>query len=99
MDFLEKLADQHERELEEYSDFVNDRISELMKTKEYDPADHLHISEAISEANQMDIERLRELFENRDFENFGRKVWDLAYDYMEKFAESHAADEYNRGLG
>jgi hypothetical protein len=32
-----------------------------------------------------------------DFAAFGRKVWSMAYEYMERYAENSAQEDWDRG--
>lgn len=79
-------------------DFIDDRVAELLKTPEYDPTSISHWSEAISEANQSDQETIRDYINQKDWHKLGLKLYNISYEYMEKYAEEHAIGEYNQGL-
>lgn len=79
-------------------DFIDDRKAELLKTSEYDPTSLSHWSEAISEASQSDQETIQDYVEQKDWHKLGLKLYNISYEYMEKYAEEHAIGEYNQGL-
>jgi hypothetical protein len=79
-------------------DFIDQRVSELLKTKEYDPTTLSHLSEAISEASQLDQETIQDYIEQKDWSKLGLKLYCISCEYMEKYAEQHAIGEYNQGL-
>lgn len=79
-------------------DFIDQRVCELLKTKEYDPTDISHLSEAISEASQSDQETIRDYVNQKDWHKLGLKLYTISCEYMEKYAEQHAIGEYNQGL-
>jgi len=80
------------------SDLLAERISELMKS-DYDPTEYAHFAEAISEAKQSDCEAVEDILKQPtiNYEALGRKLFCMAYDYMEKFAENHAQEDLNAG--
>lgn len=88
----------YEPEDDDLGEFLNERIVELMNTKDYDPTSVSHLAEAISEASTEDQETIRDFIANGEWEKLGRKLYYMSHEYMEKFAESHAIDEYNQGL-
>lgn len=77
--------------------YIEERIPELMK-EEYDPADTSNMAEAISEASDNDKETIRDYIEQKAWDKLGLKLYTMTYDYMEKFAESAAQREVERGL-
>jgi len=79
-------------------DFIDQRVVELLNTKEYDPTTLSHLSEAISEASQSDQETIRDYIEQKDWSKLGLKLYCISCEYMEKYAEQHAIGEYNQGL-
>jgi hypothetical protein len=80
------------------SDLLNERISELMKD-EYSPNQYDHFAEAISEASKSDREAVEIILQQHpiNYEALGRKLFGMAYDYMEKFAENHAQEDLSAG--
>ena len=79
-------------------DFINQRVAELLKTKEYDPSLLTHLSEAISEASDADQYIIKDYVAQRDWHKLGMKLYYISAEYMEKYAEQHAIGEYNQGL-
>jgi hypothetical protein len=80
------------------TDLLNERISELMKS-EYSPNQYDHFAEAISEAAKSNREAVEMILQQRpiNYEALGRKLFGMAYDYMEKFAENHAQEDLSAG--
>jgi hypothetical protein len=60
-----------------------------------------NFSEGISEAKEADQEVIKEMLDKPhadiDFEALGRKLWDMAYSYMEQYAENQANEEFSSG--
>lgn len=79
-------------------DFIDSRTQELLNTDDYDPSLVHHLAEAISEANAEDQASIKDFIANKEWEKLGMKLYYISHEYMEKFAESHAIDEYNSGL-
>ena len=46
--------------------YIEERVPELMATKDYDPSDVSHMAEAISEASKDDQEIIRDYIEQQD---------------------------------
>ena len=86
----------YDREDEEI--YIEERVPELMHTKDFDPADTSHMAEAISEASAIDQETIRDFIERKEWDKLGAKLFYMTYDYMEKFAESQAQRELEQGL-
>ena len=78
--------------------YIEERVPELMTSKDYDPSDTSHMAEAISEASKDDQEIIRDYIEQRDWAKLGQKLYVMSYDYMEKFAEMEAQREVSNGL-
>jgi hypothetical protein len=78
--------------------YIENRIPELMRTKDYDPALVHHLAEAISEASEADQDIIRDYIEQKDWAKLGQKLYVMSYDYMERFAESEAQREASNGL-
>ena len=98
MNYLEKLADSHQR----ISDDIDDEVSELLKG-ECNPLTPNNIMDAISNGEALyqngGIERMVELMEERDLLQLGRMVYDRVISYWEKQAEEIAVDRYNSSWG
>jgi len=79
--------------------YMDDRISQLMSSSEECDPDNLdNLVEALSEASKDDRETLNDFLANKEWDKFGRKIWSISYDYMEKRAESIAQREVEQGL-
>ena len=78
--------------------YIENRVPELMTTKDYDPSDVSHMAEAISEASADDQAIIRDYIEQKDWAKLGQKLFYMTYDYMEQFAESEAQREVSNGL-
>jgi hypothetical protein len=78
--------------------YIEERVPELMATKDYDPSDVSHMAEAISEASKDDQDIIRDYIEQKDWAKLGQKLYVMSYDYMEKFAEDKAQREVSNGL-
>lgn len=77
---------------------ISGRTIELLNTAEYDPTDVYHMAEAIAEASEADQQIIRDYIANGDWHKLGMKLYYMSHEYMEKFAESRAIDQYNQGL-
>jgi hypothetical protein len=80
------------------SDLLADRISELMKS-DYDPTEYAHFAEAISEAKKEDCEAVEAILQQPtiDYEVLGRKLFCMAYEYLEGYATRHAEEDLSAG--
>lgn len=79
--------------------YIEERVPELMKVGEdYDPTDTGRMAEAISEASDEDQATIRDYIEQKDWAKLGLKLYVIAYDYMEKYAEDAAQREVEQGL-
>ena len=83
---------------EDEQEEIEQRIAELLTSKDYDPADTSHMAEAISEASAADQEIIRDYIEQRDWAKLGQKLYVMSYDYMEHFAQSEAQRLVSNGL-
>ena len=79
-------------------DFIDQRVRELLKTKEYDPSLLQHLAEAISEASDADQEIIKDYIAQKDWHKLGLKLYYISAEYMEKYAEQAAINQYNQGL-
>lgn len=78
--------------------YMEGRVDELMSSgQECDPDNVDNITEALSECSKEDADTLRDYLAQKDWEKFGRKVWAISFDYMERRAESYAQDEVSAG--
>ena len=78
--------------------YIENRVPELMTTKDYDPADVSHMAEAISEASKDDQDIIKDYIEQSDWAKLGQKLYVMSYNYMENFATSEAQREVSNGL-
>ena len=82
------------------SDKIDDGVAELMKD-EYSIEKYHNFAEGISEAKEADRVIIEEMLSkphvDMDFEALGRKLWSMAYDYMEGYAISHAEENLSSG--
>jgi hypothetical protein len=78
--------------------YIENRVSELMKTSDYDPSDISHMAEAISEASKDDQDLIRDFIEQKNWDKLGLKLFYMSYEYMENFAEKEAQREVSNGL-
>lgn len=83
----------YEPEDEPNDDEIRFRTDELMRTQEYDAYQLNNVMEAITEISLADAEALQLVLDTKDHLAIGRKIWDITYSYMEKFAESQAIFE------
>jgi hypothetical protein len=78
--------------------YIEERVPELMKEKEYDPADVSHMGEAIAQASKDDQEIIRDYIEQKDWAKLGQKLFYMTYEYMEGYAQATAQREVEQGL-
>jgi hypothetical protein len=78
--------------------YIENRVPELMTTKDFDPSDVGHMGEAIAEASKDDQDMIRDYIEQKAWDKLGMKLFYMTYDYMEQFAESKAQREVEQGL-
>ena len=88
----------YEPEDNDDSDRIDDRVAELIKD-EYNPTQYSNFAEGISEANEKDREAVELILQQSkiDYEALGRKLFCMAYDYMEGYATSHAEENLSSG--
>jgi len=78
------------------SDEIEERTWELMKIGgQFDYRTSGAISESLSEMGVDDAKALQDVIDTGDYEQIGRKVMMMAYDYMEKFAISTVEHDFN----
>lgn len=78
-------------------EYIEQRVFELLKEEDYDPINVSHIAEAISEAKEVDQQIIRDYIEKKEWDKLGLKLFCMSYDYMERFATSHAESEVQQG--
>jgi hypothetical protein len=78
--------------------YIEERVAQLMKTKEYDPSNVSYMGEAIAQASESDQEIIRDYIEQKDWAKLGQKLYVMTYDYMEGYAETEAQREVEQGL-
>ena len=88
----------YEPEDDDSGDLIADRISDLMK-EDYSPENYSNFSEAIAEAEIPDREAIEMILQQSpiNYEALGRKLYFIAFEYMEKLAEEHAQEDYAAG--
>jgi hypothetical protein len=81
------------------SDLLDERVAELLNS-DYDPTEYSNFAEGISEAKESDRQAVEDIIKQStiDYEALGRKLFCMAYDYMEKFAENHAQEDLSAGF-
>jgi hypothetical protein len=77
---------------------IEERIEELMTSKDYDPSDTSHMAEAIAESSKDDQSIIRDYIEQRDWAKLGQKLYVMSYNYMENFATEEAQRLVSNGL-
>jgi hypothetical protein len=78
--------------------YIEERVPELMKTKDYDPSSISHMGEAIAEASEDDQAIIRDYIEQKDWAKLGLKLYVITYNYMEGYATNEAQREVEQGL-
>jgi hypothetical protein len=80
------------------SDLVEERTAELMKD-DYSPNKYYNFAEGISETNQKNREDVEAILQQADIDYavLGRKLYCMAYEYMETIAIRHAEEDLNSG--
>jgi hypothetical protein len=80
------------------SDLLDERIADLMK-EDYNPENYSNFAEAISEAEIPDRESVEMILQQSpiNYEALGRKLYFIAFEYMEKLAENHAQEDLSAG--
>jgi hypothetical protein len=90
----------YEPEDDDSGDLIADRVSDLMQS-DYDPTNYDTFAECIAEAKEADRliieEMLKKHISERDYEALGKKLFYMAYERMELFAEEHAQEDYAAG--
>jgi hypothetical protein len=79
---------------DDYSDSVEFQceVAELMKD-EYNPCNWGNFCEAFEGVQDPEVvAQLEELLEKRDFMALGRKLWNMSYEYQERFATDAVLD-------
>ena len=71
---------------------IEERAYELMK-KEYNPNTSGAVAEALSELDIDTAAALQDAIDTNDYEQIGRKIMTLAFEYMERFAKDAAENE------
>jgi len=74
-------------------DEIEERAWQLMKTPQFDPYQAGNISEMMGELSVDMAKDLQAILDTHDFEQIGRKIWAMTYDYMEKYAKDQAEGE------
>lgn len=79
-------------------DCIDERVAELLND-EYSPDNPDNFLEGVYESSKEDREALGDILGQSpiDYEALGRKLYCMAYEYMESCAESRAVDNLNSG--
>jgi hypothetical protein len=76
------------------SDELQAEVADLMKD-EYNPCKWLNFLETFEgKLPNETVEQLEEMMQKRDFEAFGRKLWNLSYEYWEDYATGKITGQY-----
>jgi hypothetical protein len=88
----------YEPEDDNDADLVEERTIELMKD-DYSPKKYYNFAESISETNQKNREDVEAILQQADIDYaaLGRKLYCMAYDYMEIIATKHAEEDLYSG--
>lgn len=80
------------------SDLLDERIAELLNS-DYSPEDYSNFAEAISEATATEREAVETILQQPtiDYEALGRKLFCMAFERMERYAENHAQEDLSSG--
>ena len=85
---------------DDWADWYPCRVADYLDG-EYSIKKYSNFSEGISEAKDADRliieEMLAKPHADIDFAAFGRKIWDMAFSYMEGYAENAAQEDWERG--
>lgn len=85
---------------DDWADWYPCRVADYMDG-EYSIQKYSNFSEGISEAKDADRVIIEEMLAKPhadiDFEAFGRKIWDMAFSYMEQYAENAAQEDWEKG--
>jgi hypothetical protein len=87
----------HDAYYEPEDDYTNSdefqfEVAELMKD-EYNPCNWGNFCEAFEGVQDPEVvAQLEEMLEKRDFMALGRKLWNLSYEYQERFATDAVLD-------
>ena len=81
------------------SDLLDERVAELLK-EDYNPSDYQNFAEAVSEAEDNDRKAVEDILKQPtiDYEALGRKLYCMAFEYMERYAENHAQEDLSAGF-
>lgn len=92
------MHDRYYEPEDDEGDLLDERIAELLKL-DYNPEDYSNFAEAISEAKESDREAVEAILQESpiNYEALGRKLFSMAYEYMERFAENHAQEDLSAG--
>jgi hypothetical protein len=90
----------YEPEDDDSGDLIADRVADLLQS-DYDPTNYDTFSECIAEAKEADRliieEMLKKHITERDYEALGKKLFYMAYERMELFAQEHAQEDLSAG--
>ena len=76
------------------TDEIEERTWQLMK-KKYNPKTSIAIAEALSELDVDTAQALQDAIDTNDYEQIGKKIMSISFDYQEKLAMQVAEFEIN----
>ena len=79
-------------------DRIDEAVADLLND-EYSPDKYSNFAEGISEADEKDRQAVEDILSQPEinYEALGRKLYCMAYEYMESCAESRASDALVQG--
>ena len=88
----------YEPEDDNSGDLIEERMAELMKG-DYSPDKYSNFAEAINEADKENAKAVEAILQQADIDYtaLGRKLYCMAYEYMERISENHAQEDYASG--
>ena len=85
---------------DDYPDWFPCRVADYMDD-EYSIKKYSNFAEGITEAKEADRLIIEEMLSSPhadlDFAALGRKLWDMSFSYMERFAQDSAQEDWDRG--
>jgi carbonic anhydrase len=76
----------------------DERVVEILNTAERDPAKLNNIIDTLLMASKADKETLQDYLNQKQFQNFGQKLYSMSIDLQEFLAQSQASFEFNQSL-
>lgn len=80
------------------SDEIEELTYQMMKPgAEYDPNTVAKVVEALTNCDEKTAKALQDCIDSKDYEQIGRKIMMIAFEYMEVYAKESAEFEINEG--